>query len=355
MTVFLGPKWDVPSLDARNVGDGQLLRRVGTTVVGYNAPVIVPVASALTLAAEHDQAIIELAEAAEATFPASLPETWAAVFVAEGEDARIVRGEAAGLRAAGYGDRAVFILRQEDSMASAYVRANGVVRLVGDVEGDPYPTVTAIAGGGGPGLSSHVVDFPGPVREGALQVIAYRSGAGSTTHTLSGWNSRTRDNNGRTTVFWRIAPSSPGSSATVAQGAIAPAAWVCVTIEDVYLDDERPGGIQPWFAGSNTLDPPAFSVFPDPPVPWLCMVVASTRRTDNALIAPDDFDAVITGASTGAAGASSTNNCRVAVAFRRMREVVLFDPPPFGSTGTIDNPHAAIVPIGQGENEPAEP
>lgn len=207
-----------------------------------------------------------------------------------------------------------------------------------DAGGDPDPVTPppAYTSGGGASSTTHTVTLPA-VSGPAVQVILVRTAAA--THAITGdaesefVELATRDATGRSTIWAR--PATPGVETTVTLNLdpARSATWVAATIHGVDLEAEAIAA----FAGSNTLNPPAIDpVFDDP----ILLSATTTRRTDNTLVPPTDWQLGASGES--AAASDSTSEQRVALAHYD-GEGDASDPDTWSGTGTTANTHSATI------------
>ncbi|QQS39311.1 DUF2341 domain-containing protein [Candidatus Woesebacteria bacterium] len=205
---------------------------------------------------------------------------------------------------------------------------------------ETYPIVQAtnISATTSTSATTHTVSLPSGISSGDLLVIFFRTGATSTTHTLSGWNTlSTRDSTGRTTIFWKTAAGSEGATVDITTAAGRASAHNSYRITGHDTSDPIDGV----FASTNTLDPASLDPgWGSSKILWLAM--ANTRRTDNTLTAPTDYLSIITAES--AASNTSTNHVRLSSA-QREYEASSENPGAFGSTGTLSAQHSALVAI----------
>lgn len=217
----------------------------------------------------------------------------------------------------------------------------------------PQPETPQISytSGGGASSSSHAITLP-PVTGPGVQLILVRTAAA--THAISGDTVSefveldTRDATGRSTIWAR--PVWPGveGSVTLTLDPSRSAAWVAATVLGADIEAEPVAA----FAGSNTLNPPAIEpAFEDA----ILLSAATTRRTDNTLVAPASWQLGATGES--AAASESTSEQRVALA-HYTGEGDGSDPDTWSGTGTTANTHAATIalkPISGPAPEPNDP
>ncbi len=104
------------------------------------------------------------------------------------------------------------------------------------------------------GITSHAVTLPSGITSGNLLLIFFRTGDTGVTHTLSGWTElATRDSNGRTTIFYKVADGTEGSTATITTGAARR------SVANSYRITGYSGTPEAAFVASDTNNPPSLS------------------------------------------------------------------------------------------------
>jgi surface protein len=221
---------------------------------------------------------------------------------------------------------------------STLAPANRPVWGTGSTEG--FPTIAASASyAASTSASTHNVTMPSGITAGHLLVMVARTVSGVTANTPSGWTLLTsRSATGVTYIWWKQATGTEGTTAAVTLSASSLLTALTLRVTPANKDFL-------WSSTVTTLDPPGFAFLGLGHNRYLSVVVATTRRTDNTLTAPDGFTTL----AAAQASSTSTGTARVAVARNRLTTLPgssSVDPPPFVSTGTVDNPHAATILIG---------
>lgn len=191
-------------------------------------------------------------------------------------------------------------------------------------------SVTAVAG------TTHTVSLPASISAGDLLIIFIRA-ASNFFSTPSGWTFLESESlNGYSFVVYKIADGTEGASVNITSTGSTKTAH-----NSYRISGANPTNPIASIGATNTIDPPSLNgQFGVDDLLWL--VMASTDRTDNTFSAPTNYTNAITAET--AAASSDTGNVRLSTA-RRSLNALSEDPGTWGSTGTLDNPHAITLAI----------
>lgn len=183
----------------------------------------------------------------------------------------------------------------------------------------------------------HSVSLPSGIAAGDLLIVLFRTPSGGATHTPpSGWATlASRISNGTTSIFWRVANGSEGSTINVDAGDTER------SVANSYRITGFGGSPQAAFASTNVTDPPSLTPsWGSSKVLWLALV--SMRRSNQTITAaPGSYTNLVDQANTSN---SSPTYAHIGSA-RRTTTASSENPGAFSITGTAEEPHAATIAI----------